>query len=401
MVIDKNARVILEFGLTWKSLYALHHEKYLARPVTIGTDLFPEQFLDSLLGKKTGDEVTYSLGPGEAESSYREDYVLHMARDDFRECNSCRAITPQFGRFYPWGFLRNLSGVFPQDVRPFRVIGIEGNSFIADLNHPLATYPIELSIKVVKVSEKSPGRGGRVVSWIEEATGNGPGMQARWQGRQTDFSSPMKYSRKDETVDSTFYMLPRLTGHVDSRASKFIQEVYAEGLNTGHHVLDLMSSVQSHLPCDMDLSVTGLGLNREELASNPRLKSFVIHDLNQNPVLPFPDRSFHTVLCSLSVEYLIDPLSVFNEVARVLMPGGRFFVSFSNRWFPPKTTCLWTELHEFERAGLVLDYFLSSGAFIDLQTFSARNWKRPEDDPHYPEVLTSDPVYVVWGRRRA
>ena len=105
MVIDKNARVVLEFRLTLESLDALHREKYLDCPVNMGVDFFPEQVIDSLMSKKTGDEVTYSLGPGEAGSSYREDYVLHMVRDDFREYNSCRAITPRFGRFYPWGYV--------------------------------------------------------------------------------------------------------------------------------------------------------------------------------------------------------------------------------------------------------------------------------------------------------
>ena len=51
------------------------------------------------------------------------------------------------------------------------------------------------------------------------------------------------------------------------------------------------------------------------------------------------------------------------EVARVLKPDGRFIVTFSNRWFPPKAIRVWEMLHEYERIGLVLEYFLQSGAF--------------------------------------
>ena len=35
----------------------------------------------------------------------------------------------------------------------------------------------------------------------------------------------------------------------------------------------------------------------------------------------------------------------------MLRPGGRFIVTFSDRWFPPKAIRVWTRLH------LVLDYF--------------------------------------------
>lgn len=46
--------------------------------------------------------------------------------------------------------------------------------------------------------------------------------------------------------------------------------------------------------------------------------------------------------CSSSVEYLIHPIEVFSEVARVLKPGAPFVVTFSERWFPTKAIELWT-----------------------------------------------------------
>jgi SAM-dependent methyltransferase len=77
------------------------------------------------------------------------------------------------------------------------------------------------------------------------------------------------------------------------------------------------------------------------------------HDLNPDPGLPFADASFDAAVCSVSVEYLTDPLAVFSEVWRALKPGEVFINSFSNRWFPPKAINLWIDLHEFERMGLV------------------------------------------------
>ena len=34
-------------------------------------------------------------------------------------------------------------------------------------------------------------------------------------------------------------------------------------------------------------------------------------------------------------------------------------MTFSDRWFPTKAIELWSELHPFERMGLVLDYFFT------------------------------------------
>jgi SAM-dependent methyltransferase len=93
------------------------------------------------------------------------------------------------------------------------------------------------------------------------------------------------------------------------------------------------------------------------------------------------------------------PFEVFEEVARILRPGGFFVVTFSNRWFPPKVVRIWQEMHEFERVGLVLEYFLRSGAYHHLKTYSIRGLPRPESDKYYPNIPVSDPVFAVWGQR--
>ena len=50
--------------------------------------------------------------------------------------------------------------------------------------------------------------------------------------------------------------------------------------------------------------------------------------------------------------------------------------------------------------GLVLEYFLRAGEFKDLQTYSIRGLPRPHDDKYFPELLFSDPVFAVWGRKQ-
>ena len=189
--------------------------------------------------------------------------------------------------------------------------------------------------------------------------------------------------------------------HIDDTAMDVVQQIHARFVHGGMTVLDLMSSWQTHLPENTDLrKLTGLGLNEVELQRNKMLGAYRIHDLNADPALPFGDRIFDAVLCSLSVEYLIHPLVVFSEVARVLKPGGTFVVTFSNRWFEPKTIRLWTELHEFERMGLVLEYFRSTPWFDALHTYSVRGLVRPPNDKYYGRLPYADPVYAVWGKRK-
>ena len=125
----------------------------------------------------------------------------------------------------------------------------------------------------------------------------------------------------------------------------------------------------------------------------------MVQDLNLDARLPFESDSFDAVVCAVSVEYLIDPLAVFKEVGRILRTDGPFILTFSNRWFPTKAIKIWKELHEFEGMGLVLEYFLRSGGFKNLQTYSIRGLPRPHDDKYFPDLSFSDPIYAVWGQK--
>jgi SAM-dependent methyltransferase len=162
-----------------------------------------------------------------------------------------------------------------------------------------------------------------------------------------------------------------------------------------------MSSWQSHLPQNLDISkVVGLGMNSEELSLNPRLDQSLVHDLNQKPELPFEDENFDAVICSLSIEYLLQPVKVLQEARRILVPGGLLLITFSNRWFPPKVIHIWTELQEFERTGMVLQWLKKASGFRSLETSSLRELLRPEDDRYRKMSPFSDPIYAVWGYKK-
>jgi ubiquinone/menaquinone biosynthesis C-methylase UbiE len=79
-----------------------------------------------------------------------------------------------------------------------------------------------------------------------------------------------------------------------------------------------------------------MGMNEEELQRNPVLTEFVVKDLNVDPKLPYGDDSFDVITNVVSVDYLTRPLEIFQEMHRVLKPGGLAIMSFSNRCFPTK-----------------------------------------------------------------
>src|SRR3989442_14923885 len=93
---------------------------------------------------------------------------------------------------------------------------------------------------------------------------------------------PAAYAREDESTDDAFYLIPRKVVHIDDGAIAALGRLYAEVLPAGGRLLDLMSSWRSHLPEGFGAAeVVGLGMNAEEMADNPQLTGFVVHDVNR------------------------------------------------------------------------------------------------------------------------
>jgi SAM-dependent methyltransferase len=169
------------------------------------------------------------------------------------------------------------------------------------------------------------------------------------------------FDRADEFPDRYFYSPPRLVTHIDDQAIDALGRLYRD-LGVSGHVLDLMSSWVSHF-AEPPRRLCVLGMNHGELAYNPQAHDRVIHDLNDTPTLPFDDDSFDDVTCCVSVDYLIRPINVFTEVARVLRPGGRFVVTISNRCFPTKAIEGWLATDDRGHVEIVMAYFEASQGF--------------------------------------
>jgi SAM-dependent methyltransferase len=308
-------------------------------------------------------------------------------------------IEPRYGRFYPATLFNSEKLAMSNRMIPVRIIDLMYKELLVNTSHPLCDYHTSLTIERAEplhdaVTHEAPLLNVRQIPDFL----TGPGMQLRYDDKATDFFSDDAFQRIDDAIDCEFYSQARHTNHLDTTAQEQLKSVYNDLIPHYSEILDLMSSINSHIDNSLETkSITGLGMNQEELAANPRLDEIVVHDINQEPRLPFDDTSFDIIVCSLSIEYITQPSRIFDEVARILRPGGKFIISFSNRWFPTKAINVWQNLHDFERIGLIMEHYIASAHFGDINTYSLRAIPRPANDKHNTPL--SDPIYLLWADR--
>ena len=176
------------------------------------------------------------------------------------------------------------------------------------------------------------------------------------------------FKRADSSPDARFYEEPRFVAHINDAAIAAVTDLYRAYLPPGGVILDLMSSWISHLPPEVAYgAVAGLGMNAAELAENPRLETYVVHDLNETPEIPFADATFDAATICVSVQYLTQPIAVLCDLARVMRPGAPLVITFSNRCFPTKAVALWHALGDDGHAGLVGSYLRESRGWVEIE----------------------------------
>ncbi len=201
--------------------------------------------------------------------------------------------------------------------------------------------------------------------------------------------NPQAFRRMDERPDEDFYAQARLVTHIDDAAIAAVTQLYREYFPPLGTILDLMSSWISHLPPEVKYQkVVGLGMNETELARNPRLDTYLVQNLNTHPTLDMESEIFDGAGICVSVDYLIKPLEVFAELARVMKPGAPLVITFSNRCFPSKAIAAWLSLDGMGKMQLVGQYFKQTG-----------QWTEPELLDRSPSP-GSDPLWAVIARKR-
>lgn len=203
------------------------------------------------------------------------------------------------------------------------------------------------------------------------------------------------FQRFDESSDLVFYESPRFVTHIDDPAiaalTKYYQEVFPPSNTPGVALLDMCSSWISHYPPGYKQErIVGMGLNEEELKANKVLTEYLVQDLNVNPKLPFEDNTFDVITNVVSVDYLTKPIEVFKEMRRILKPGGKAIMSFSNRCFFTKAISIWTSTGDADHVMIVGAYFHYAGGFEPPQALDIS-----------PNPGRSDPMYIVHSSKLA
>jgi SAM-dependent methyltransferase len=196
-------------------------------------------------------------------------------------------------------------------------------------------------------------------------------------------------SNADDTVPSNAYL--RRTA-----SANFAFGTWLDSGDAAHSidVLDLCSSWVSHYPTDRQFGrVAGLGMNAKELEMNPQLTERSLRNLNKQPTLPYEDQAFDAITCTVSIDYLTDPLKVMAEAARVLRPGGVLALVISNRLFFSKAVALWTGKDDDEHIYTVASY---------IHYGAGRSLTEPEAVDLRPKRgKKDDPLYAIVASRRA
>lgn len=396
--ISQDSLATIYFEFIWHSSHATHIERYMANTVSFTGDTLPLGVKSHMRGLGPGDSVTLPMDSSEIPS-HREGKILDLNRSRFQgELADGTPVKPRIGRYYPKHFIEDVPGTRPDSDSPFRVVAADKAGFKADLNHPMANREVRINARAVDIHTTKPKKAG-TVRWADRFF-RGPGMQARLPETPTDYLGANPFRRKESIADALFFEQADPSVKLDKQAGQNLKNVYADLLKDGMNMLDLMAGDTSHIPSEITLgSVTGLGVNASAMDANPALAQRVVHDLNQHPALPFQDAQFDAVICSCAIEYMTRPFEVFDEVARILKPGGVFALTFTDHWIPGKVIAIWEELLEFERMGLVSQYFVRTEKFTDLHTASERGWERVPDATDQPEPTESDPIFAVWGTR--
>ena len=192
------------------------------------------------------------------------------------------------------------------------------------------------------------------------------------------------FRRADESDDRRFYEYDRFVTHIDDRAIAAVGRLYRH-LGLDGAVLDLMSSGVSHF-LDRPRELVVLGMNERELVANEQADAHVVHDLNADPALPFPDDRFDAATCCVSIDYLARPIDVLRDAGRVVRDGGVVVCTFSNRCFPTKVVQGWLSLDDAGRVDLVAEYFRL-----------AEMYDEPLAALCTPPGTPGDPLYAVWA----
>jgi len=119
-----------------------------------------------------------------------------------------------------------------------------------------------------------------------------------------------------------------LVGEVDGK------KVLDVGAGTGRLAIDLVK--RGAIVTALDTSDEMLKVLDKKTKTKIKIRNFLQIVVGEAESLSFPDESFDLVIATFLIVHLKDPRRFFDEVYRVLKPGGKFLVTNINQRRPPE-----------------------------------------------------------------
>ncbi len=402
--VDERSILDASAGIHWQACDCNFSDWHFLPNINLWRDYLPAEITSQLTGQPIGALIKHTFQEGELIETYQQRQLKTINLKQFQpELKESTPLIPQQGRFYPKDFFTGIDGVYQGNKFPCRIISRDDKGITVDLNHPLAGKKLDMTFKIHRIKKSASERGGRCNDIPALLCDYGPGMQAKLEGIDINYSYEHGFSRIDESDDVAFFSSPDFSPFWDNTALGLVSSLYNDLLSDGMQVLDLMAGAHSPLQ-NSNLQLASLscaGLNPQELDANPICTQRDQINVNEPDALEiYQQDQFDAVLIHAAIEYVTQPDHLMDQIARILKPGGRIIISFSNRSVTEKAVHIWTELHEFERPALVLSYLQHSNAFCKFNSFSMRGLFRPEDDLLSDRLLYSDPVYAIWADKK-
>jgi hypothetical protein len=137
----------IEFNVSYEHNGICHTDGYYGQRINLWRDILPPKLLEKIHGKQTGDQVVLDINPSTWVAVRDESKIYEFHQRQVSALSpQVDPIHPRFGRFYPLGILKNVVGVFPNNMSPFRCISDNDAGLRADANHPLTEKPLQKNV---------------------------------------------------------------------------------------------------------------------------------------------------------------------------------------------------------------------------------------------------------------
>ena len=129
------------------------------------------------------------------------------------------------------------------------------------------------------------------------------------------------------TIIPGLFRLPIRRHFIMPKDKIALSEHMGEYFKDGAKVLELFSIYQSILPGGIEMGpCVGVGWSDDEMKANPDLDDYIQQDITVDPYLPLASNYFDFVVMPANFQLIQNPKVMFEEINRVLKPGGTAFI---------------------------------------------------------------------------